>query len=186
MSKAVVLFASPHKDGHTAKLLDSFMNHFSLEYEYINLYDCTIRPCIDCKACARMTCPYNSDDMGIIIKKIESAEIIICATPIYFNHVPSPFKAMMDRCQQFYLRKATAGISHFEHERIGILLTTAGSDDSKVTDAVTDVFQMFFHCFETKFIEHIAKTNTDYMTDYNISQIQFDKIKKYLVKTGEY
>ncbi|WMJ23280.1 flavodoxin family protein [Paludicola sp. MB14-C6] len=179
-NKAVILFASPHKKGNTAKLLESFLKQFCFEYQIINLYNCSIKPCIDCKACINTTCPYNLDDMGIIIKRIEESNIIICASPIYFNHVPAPFKAMMDRCQQFYLNKMVSRKNQFEKGRIGILLTTAGCNNKKISNDIYDVFQMFFRCFETSFIEHIAVLDTDQTNDFSISQKQIDHIKKYI------
>jgi multimeric flavodoxin WrbA len=183
-NKALVLYGSPHKDGHTAKLLALFQETFPLEYRQFNLYEMNVRPCIDCKVCAYQECPYNSDDMGIIIDEIKNADIIICATPIYFNHVPASFKAMMDRCQQFYLRKKATGKTMFEKSRLGILLTTAGSKDKKVTDAIYNVFMMLFRCFEAEFVEHIAVENTDNTVCFKINKDKINHIKNFISKNG--
>lgn len=180
-NKAVVLFSSPNHNGHTAKLYNNFINNFDFDIEYINIYNCFVKPCIDCKACIKNACPYNkSDDMDKILNAIYNAKIVICATPIYFNGIPAPFKAVMDRCQQLFLKIKNPSEIVLSKKRAGILLTTAGSDDDDVTKAIYNIFNMFFNCFKIQFLEHIAQTNTDVNEIYQINQSQINNIKKYL------
>lgn len=174
-----VLFASPKSDGFTAKLYEQFASQFSFNVDFIRLYDCSVNPCIDCKACLSSSCPFNeNDDMCKILESIFNADIVICATPIYFNGVPAPFKSVMDRCQQLYMNKNDSFSHVLTKTRLGILLTTAGSDDSNVTDGMYHIFKMFFNCFHISFIEHITYTDTDNNPTFEISQKQIESVKK--------
>ena len=55
--KALVLFGSPHSHGHTAWLLESFLecfrHHGGWEVEVADLYRLNPHPCTGCKACAK-------------------------------------------------------------------------------------------------------------------------------------
>jgi len=59
---------------------------------------------------------------------------------------------------------------------MGILLTTAGCSDNNATIAIYEVFKMFFCCVNADFIEHIAITNTDNITEYQIDQSSIQNI----------
>lgn len=175
---AVILYASPKDNGLTAKLCNDFLNQFSFNIKMLRLYDCHVSPCIDCKACSTGSCPFNQkDDMNEILESIYRADIVLCATPIYFNGVPAPFKSVMDRCQQLYLNKDNKNRYVLSKRRLGILLTTAGSKDAGVTDAIYRIFKMFFNCFHIQFLEHISHIDTDHQPEFTINQDQIESIK---------
>jgi len=178
MNKAVVLFSSPNENGNTKTLYNQFIKNFSFETSFLNLYGLSIAPCTDCKACHKGECPYNCDDMGIVLDEIHKADVIICATPIYFNSVPSPFKALIDRCQQLYVKKIILKKPEFKNKRLGILLTTSGSTDEKAVDNLYHTFSMVFSCFNAEFISHISFKNTDKKSDYDISSSIISNIRR--------
>lgn len=180
VNNAIVLFASPHKNSFTAKLTNQLIDKLGENIdiiEYINIFDTKILPCIDCKACIKGECPYNSDGMDNIISQVGKANIIICALPVYFNGVPAPFKAIIDRCQQLYAKKVIQKRPVFSGKRLGILLTTAGGKDDKVTDAIYEIFKMVFSCFSCEFAEHIAFIGTDTSDEYIINEKQIKNIR---------
>lgn len=174
----LIFFSSPNPSGYTKQALDSVLSLLpqNLMYEVIDVYQTNIDPCTDCKACFEGECPLNNDGMGEILEKIKQAEIIIAATPIYFNAVPSKFKAIFDRMQQLFVKKVILHKPVFVQDKLGILITTAGSDNDFATDSIYAMFQMFFSSINAKFIEHIAIKNTDNQKTITLDEIQISNI----------
>ncbi|MFZ2538845.1 MAG: flavodoxin family protein [Oscillospiraceae bacterium] len=178
--KCLILFSSPNKAGYTKQLLEKTIASLpnNIEYETIDIYKTDIKPCIDCKACFKGACPFNDDGMREILNKIWQADIIIAATPVYFNAVPSKFKAIFDRTQQLFVQKVILHTPVFTQDKVGILLTTAGSIDSFATQSINAMFKMFFSTINAKFIEHIAITNSDNLKSICIDEVQISNIIK--------
>ncbi len=176
----LILFSSPNKNGYTKQLLEKTISLLPkyIQYETIDVYKTDIKPCIDCKACFKGECPFNGDGMDEILAKIKQADIIIAATPVYFNAVPSKFKAIFDRMQQLFVQKVILHTPVFTQDKVGILLTTAGSSDSFATQSINAMFKMFFSCINTEFIEHIAITNSDNLKSICIDEMQVSNIIK--------
>lgn len=170
--KVLIFFSSPNKNGNTKMLLDKFLSYLSSDtiYDTVNTYETNIKPCIDCKACFKGECPFNDDGMDEILNKINNADIIIVATPIYFNSVPSKFKAIIDRMQQLFVKKIILKKPVFRDNKVGILLTTSGSNDTMATQCLNSMFKMFFSCINANYIGYIAATNLDKQKDININE----------------
>lgn len=128
VKKVFVLFASPNKSGYTKMLLDAF-THFAPEKAVIEtayLYDVLTQPCTDCRVCKlENTCIFR--DLDGIFDKMQSADLVLIATPVYHYNVPSPLKAVFDRMQRFFeayiVRKEER---QRQTEGIGVLLTVSG------------------------------------------------------------
>lgn len=181
--KALIFFSSPNENSYTKKLLDIVLAALpdNIEFETINVFDLDVNPCIDCKACFDVECPFNDDGMGELLDKIQMSDIVIAATPIYFNSVPSKFKAIFDRMQQIFVKKVILNKPVFITERVGILLTTAGSCDDFATTSINAMFKMFFNSINAEFIEHIAIQNTDNIKEICIDEMQLSNIKNHII-----
>jgi multimeric flavodoxin WrbA len=136
------IIASPRKDGNTAALNQSFMEGFKsnctkeIYYTIIHPYYLNIRPCIDCKGCYKEGKCLLNDDMKNIYPLLEESDLIVVSTPIYFNTVTAPLKALIDRCQAYWAGKYIVGNKdRREKVKVGIVLTTAGDIDG--TDQYT-------------------------------------------------
>lgn len=81
---------------------------FNTETVYLN--DCTVNPCIDCRACLKrsMSCPVR-DDMQEIYKKLEAANILIIGTPIYWFGPSAQTKLFIDRLRPYYRNRKLEG-----------------------------------------------------------------------------
>lgn len=177
----LILFGSPHINGKTNKILDKIIDleNEHINFKRINLLNKNIRHCIGCNECNKedYKCIYN-DDMVDIYKAIEASDLVILATPIYFNSVTSIMKVMIDRCQRFYNMK----VNHqYEFKsKIGVLLATAGSKNPKSFDSFINIAEYFFlsingNVEETLFID---KTDEETYLQRNLSEIE--KMKKFL------
>ena len=82
--KALVLFGSPQGHGHTAQLLDSFLecfrHHGGWEVEVADLYRQNPHPCTGCKACAKEErCAYP--DLDALDKSLRACDLLVVAKP---------------------------------------------------------------------------------------------------------
>jgi multimeric flavodoxin WrbA len=102
------VLGSPRRGGNTDLLLDAALEGASeagAEVEKVVLDSLTVRPCTACQGCRDgVRCVFD-DDMVPLYSKIESADVIILASPVYFEAVSAQAKAFIDRCQLFWYRK---------------------------------------------------------------------------------
>lgn len=169
VKEVIVLFASPKKRGSTSALLEEVIKTLHLsdgehKITYINMYAQNIKPCIDCKMCLAKACPFNyEDDMQKILSQINNANIVIIATPIYFNSFPTVLKAFVDRLNQFYVQRFVVGNPSPFTPKCGYLVTTMGSDDFEhtVRNAVEVGAKMALSCLNIKLAHHFNKAGTD-------------------------
>ena len=61
-----------------------------------------------------------------IYRKLEEADCVILAAPVYFHSVPAPMKTVIDRCQ-VYWAKAVRGDMKDQKKRTGAILLTGGA-----------------------------------------------------------
>lgn len=99
----LVLMGSPRKGGNTAALLEPFCEELiagGAEVETVWLYDRDIRPCVACRACqqdwTKVGC-IQQDDAQELFGKVQKADLIVLATPIYSFYCTPPMKALLDR-----------------------------------------------------------------------------------------
>lgn len=144
MSKIVILSGSPRKGGNTAMLAEAFAKgaRENNSVEIISVTDYKINPCIGCNSCFQRknhTC-FQQDDMQKLYSKLEDADIIVIATPVYFYGVSAQLKAVVDRLH-------TPLRNRFKVQKL-ILLSVAAASLPAVFDAVKLQYQLvldFFH-----------------------------------------
>lgn len=170
--KITVFFGSPHKNGFTSVLLDDFLAKLDIksEIDFIDAFAIPIKPCIDCKQCKDGACVFNGDGMDKILQSVDSSEIIIVATPIYYDNLPSPLKAIVDRFEQRFISpKATK-------QKLGIILTTSGSLIDNPSYLAEKTIRLWFRTINTTLISHIMFNNTDNNTIFEIPTEEIEKI----------
>jgi multimeric flavodoxin WrbA len=75
------------------------------EVRKVFLADLDIRPCSSCGECADGVGCVIADDAPALYALIDSADVIIVSSPVYFDGVSAQLKAFIDRCQLFWQRK---------------------------------------------------------------------------------
>lgn len=180
VTEAVVLFASPNKEGFTSLALSAVLETLppQINVKTIDISKSQILPCIDCKVCMEKAdnCPFNDDGMGNLLEIIKSSQLVIVATPIYFNGTPAKFKAIIDRLQQLFAKKNLSNNDMLTNKRIGVLITTQGSSDSFAPKALHSVFSQVFKTLYVDFIEHIVVTQTDTRPSLCLDEMQLTNI----------
>ncbi|MFW5891463.1 MAG: flavodoxin family protein [bacterium] len=81
--KTLIFFGSARKKGNTRSMLDFFIEELSGDIEVINAYEENISPCIDCRYCWKNRGCSIKDNMQDIYNKIDEADNIIIASPVY-------------------------------------------------------------------------------------------------------
>lgn len=156
LQKITVLFGSPHKNGHTEKLLKHFLSGFNgTDINIINAYQQNIHPCIDCGMCSKKRfCQF--EDMKKIDILLKNCDILIIASPVYNSSFPSPLKAIFDRTQVYYRAKTIHNENAFEnHIKKALILLTQGSHKSceqiikNQTEYLLNLLGAEEHCFYT-------------------------------------
>ncbi|MGL5956182.1 MAG: flavodoxin family protein [Brevinema sp.] len=107
MKKTLIFFGAARIKGHTKRLLDIFCEHLEGDVEILDAYriqysDKAIAPCTDCRYCWRTRACSIKDSMTDIYQKIDDADNIIFASPMYFHSVTGPLKTIIDRLQVFW------------------------------------------------------------------------------------
>jgi len=101
--KVLAINASPHRGkGNTALILNPFLDGMrekgaAVEVLYTKTMD--IKPCLGCLKCWTKTpgtC-IQKDDMEPVLPKIKAADVLVFATPLYWDGVSGPMKMFMDR-----------------------------------------------------------------------------------------
>lgn len=102
MKKNITVFmASPREKGNSDKLAEAFIkgtrnagNHVKI----VVIRNYHINGCIGCEYCYEHSgeC-VQMDDMQLIYKVLETTDILVLATPIYYQSFPAQLKAVIDR-----------------------------------------------------------------------------------------
>ncbi len=120
--KTLILTGSPRKKGHTAELVQYLAGRLKGEVEILSLDNRTdIRPCRDCRYCFTHTGCCIQDPMQEVYKKLDGADRIVFAAPVYFYNIPGSMKAVLDRLQ-VYWAAIIRGDKPAAHRKGGMIL----------------------------------------------------------------
>jgi len=122
--KILVIIGSPRK-GNTFRacedLCEVMTREIPVEFEYLWLKDANLLPCKGCLTCfsqGEERCP-NHDDAPIIAQKLNDADGVIFATPVYGLNVTGQMKTFIDRFSYCFHRPRF-------FDKKALLLVTAG------------------------------------------------------------
>ncbi|MDR2076723.1 MAG: NAD(P)H-dependent oxidoreductase [Desulfovibrio sp.] len=114
----LILACSPRPGGNCDDAADLFAQAlgqgpgFPAPLPVTRLRSFRIAPCLACSACAQPDpslawgCPQSArDDSAPLLRALAEAPALCLIAPVFFYHLPSPLKALLDRTQPFWLRK---------------------------------------------------------------------------------
>ena len=107
MKNVMIISASPRKNGNSDILCTNFKNGALAaghNVEKIDLRDKNIGYCIGCYSCTKLGKCFQNDDMNELAKKLENADVIVLATPVYFYSMDAQLKTFIDRTVQNYTK----------------------------------------------------------------------------------
>ncbi|MDD3242379.1 MAG: flavodoxin family protein [Eubacteriales bacterium] len=124
--KTLIFLGAARKNGRTRQMVEELNRRLDTPAEVIDCYRLkNISPCLDCRYCWKTRGCAVRDGMQEIYQKIDEAQCIILAAPVYFYTVPAPMKLVMDRCQIYWarnVRKDDGG-----REKIGGIMLVGGA-----------------------------------------------------------
>lgn len=136
--KVLCLLGSPRKDGNTAALLNSLImglnENSKADVESIYLHGLKISPCSSCDACHILPdaqCAIK-DDMQYLYPKVEKADIIVFATPIYWWNVSAQVKLFIDRLY---------GAHNLKCKKTVLLMTYGGESPNNGPELIEKTFR---------------------------------------------
>lgn len=165
--KVLGLLGSPRISRNTDILLEEVLKGIrecASEISKYELVKLKINHCVGCYKCGEIGyCIYN-DDMNKLFREFDTADIIILATPLYFNSVSSITKTMIDRCHALWASKYIYKkplIDRYK-KRKGVLICTGGAkqEEDRFIGALV-VADLFFKSINTEFSNKLIVDDTD-------------------------
>lgn len=144
MSKNIVIIStSPRKGGNSETLADAFLRgaeEGGNSVEKVCLYDKTIGYCKGCLSCQKNKKCFIQDDGNAILEKMQRADCIVFATPIYFYEMCGQMKTLLDRTNLLFA-------TDYAFREIYLLATAAENAKSAVDGAMKGL-QGWLDCFD--------------------------------------
>ncbi len=133
MSPRVLCIAgSPRRNGNNDRLLGAFEQGVLVaggEVDHLVAATSGVNPCRGCNSCSRDGRCIQRDAMDEVYERIDAADALAIATPVYFATVPAVLKVLYDRMQPYWARRYVLGETAPEVRRPGALLMARGGGD---------------------------------------------------------
>lgn len=141
--RVLILSGSPRRGGNSDLLCDRFLQgaaEAGHNVEKIFLGDKKIGYCKACYYCAKSggKCAID-DDMGEILDKMQAADVIVLASPVYFYAIAAQMKAVIDR--------SVARWTNIPNKEFYYIMTAA-EDSPTVMDCTLECFRGFAECLD--------------------------------------
>ena len=133
MKKILVLVTGGRPRGNTCQLADAFAQgarEAGHEVQVLYLQNKEIRGCLGCNACRYGKPCVQKDDFHSLIPKIEAADLLVFASPLYFWTISSRLKAFIERFYCLAQEDANPPLGRYEKYPVkdSALLMTAADD----------------------------------------------------------
>ena len=154
MADILTFMGSPRHGGNTdillGELIEAAMIH-GADVEKVNLYDIDITPCIECRGCNKTGVCILDDDMANLYVRLEEADVIVVASPIFFYNITSRTQALVERAQALWIKKYVLRKDVKKTRRIGIFLSLGATKGKRLFDGVMMVMKYFFDALDVDF-----------------------------------
>ncbi len=146
--KKVLIISSSLRGGSNSEILareaQKGAQDAGNEVEFISLKGKNIKFCIGCLACQKTYKCVQNDDMADLILKVQNADALIFATPIYYYEMSGQLKTFLDRCNPLFAQ---------ENNFKDVYLITSSYDDApNASDRAINGLKGWIECFaQSKF-----------------------------------
>lgn len=141
--KVYIVSSTPRKNGNSEILANEFARGAKEAghcVTKINIRDMDLKFCIGCMYCqSHEKCVLN-DEMNALYADVQSADVLVFATPIYYYEMSGQLKTFLDRLNPLYPRK-----NNFKE--VYLLATSADGEESAMDGAVKGI-QGWIDCFD--------------------------------------
>lgn len=157
--KILVLSGSPHKNGSSTCMAQTFCAALDGDVSYFYAYDNTVAPCIDCGVCARTDGCSIRDGAADLLRQIDGADVIVLASPVYFSDLTGPMISAASRLQYLWMRRQAGDVPLSPKMRRGVILLSGGGN-GKPDRALANA-RCYLHQLGVKICAEICSLDTD-------------------------
>jgi hypothetical protein len=182
--KVLLLRANPRKTGYTQRLIGLFLQGLRetpAEIIDVDLAECSIFPCLGCYHCWLVTpgkC-VHSDDMNGLLEHFLEAQVIVCATPLYYYSMSAALKTFFERTlpltkqgvirsRRGSLRNNTRFPERWKCKRL-ITMVIGAFKDPQAFRPANETFQWIADGLDLEAAGQIARPES-YLLDYPLSK----------------
>ena len=141
--KVVVLSTSPRKNSNSEALAEAFARgaaEAGNDVEIIRMREKKFEFCRGCFACQKTGMCLIKDDMAEIVPKMEQADVLAFATPIYYYAMSGQMKTLLDRANPLFVADYRFRDVYF--------LSSAAEDEDYVPERAQSGLEGWIECFE--------------------------------------
>lgn len=142
--KKVLIISSSLRGGSNSEVLAHEAEKGAIdaghEVEFLSLKGKNIKFCIGCLVCQKTYNCVQDDDMANIIEKVQNADVLIFATPIYYYELSGQLKTFLDRCNPLFPQKNKFNDVY--------LITSSYDDATTASDRAINGLKGWIECFE--------------------------------------
>jgi multimeric flavodoxin WrbA len=176
--KAIGINGSPRKNKNTATLLENTLKGSAsagAETKIIHLYDLDFKGCKGCFNCKRESsknyghCSIN-DQLKPVLKELETADIVILGSPIYFGAVSGEMRSFMERFMFQYMLYTNPPTSSFKGAlKVGFIYTMNISEQLFITSPMKAHLESNEGAFIRTFgnVRSLYSFDTNQLDDYS-------------------
>lgn len=138
MSIVIGINGSPRKNGNTATMLQNALKGAESKgasTELVNLYDLSFKGCVSCFACKRVgsarseRCAYK-DALTPVLEKIEKADALILASPVYVGDLTGATRSFIERFMFPQISYEEGSYTYFNKKlSVGVIATLGAPFD---------------------------------------------------------
>jgi multimeric flavodoxin WrbA len=158
---------SPRRHGNSERLLDACLDGVVTaggRAEKLVVVEEGIGPCLGCNACSLTGACVLEDGMRDVYPRLDAAEAVVVASPVFFATVPAVLKALYDRCQPYWARRYVLHLPS-PPKRPGALLLAGGGGDPFGTDAAVVTTRSVFAVLGLRYAAELVLGDVDSPTD---------------------
>jgi len=129
--RLLAVAGSPRRHGNSDALLAACVEGATAagaEVDTLVVAQSGVGVCTGCNNCSKGGECTVLDGMQDVYARMDAADAIVVATPVYFASVPATLKALYDRCQPYWARRYVLG-RPAPARRPGALLVVRGGGD---------------------------------------------------------
>jgi len=147
--KILALNGSPRRKGNTTLLLQEFLRgtrETGAEAAEIIADEANLKSCKGCLRCNLIKrCAIRGDDWPELSAGVLNSDVLVFASPVYFHHLTSPLKKILDRFRSFIqVRITQQALKHTPWQpwrKDFVLILSLGSSNAADAQPIIDLFK---------------------------------------------
>ena len=142
-------------------MIEAFCTELGGDVERVRAYELQgkIAACVDCRACWKKPGCAIKDGMQEIYEKIENADVIVIASPVYYSLLTGSLLSMLSRLQCVYANRRFLGMRMFERQKVGAVLLVGGGNGRP--DPALEAAETLLRCMRAKPVGSAMALKTD-------------------------